>query len=38
LGEKRYVIRDAKKLKEAAKITPVVDGSGLNIPWKESSG
>lgn len=29
LGEKRYVIRDAKKLKEAAKITPVVDGSGL---------
>jgi len=34
LGEKRYVIRDAKKLKEAAKITPVVDGSGLNIPWK----
>jgi hypothetical protein len=29
LGKKRYVIRDAKKLKEAAKITPVVDGSGL---------
>jgi hypothetical protein len=29
LGEKRYVIRDAKKLKEAAKRTPVVDGSGL---------
>jgi hypothetical protein len=29
LGKSRYVIRDAKKLKQAAKITPVVDGSGL---------
>lgn len=28
-GGKRYVIRDALKLKNAAKITPVVDGSGL---------
>jgi hypothetical protein len=28
-GRKRYPIRDAKKLKEAAKKTPVVDGSGL---------
>lgn len=28
-GGKRYVISDAMKLKNAAKITPVVDGSGL---------
>lgn len=28
-GGRRYVIRDAQKLKEAAKKTPVVDGSGL---------
>ncbi|WP_026477004.1 hypothetical protein [Alkaliphilus transvaalensis] len=28
-GKKRYVIRDANKLKNAAKITPIVDGSGL---------
>lgn len=28
-GEKRYPIRDAFKLAQAAQITPVVDGSGL---------
>lgn len=28
-GKKRYVIQDALKLKNAAKTTPVVDGSGL---------
>jgi hypothetical protein len=28
-GGRRYAIRDAQKLKEAAKKTPVVDGSGL---------
>lgn len=28
-GERRYVIKDAKKLADAAKLTPVVDGSGL---------
>ncbi|MHA2609624.1 MAG: quinate 5-dehydrogenase [bacterium JZ-2024 1] len=29
LGKRKYLIRDAKKLADAAKITPVVDGSGL---------
>jgi len=28
-GTKRYMLRDAKRLKEVAKITPIVDGSGL---------
>lgn len=28
-GEKKYIIRDALPLKNAAKITPIVDGSGL---------
>ncbi|ADW21601.1 hypothetical protein [Thermus scotoductus] len=28
-GGRRYTIRDAKRLKEAARKTPVVDGSGL---------
>ncbi len=28
-GKRRYVIQDARRLKEAAKKTPVVDGSGL---------
>ncbi|MFZ7101888.1 MAG: quinate 5-dehydrogenase [Peptococcaceae bacterium] len=28
-GSRRYVLRDAKKLRNAAKITPMVDGSGL---------
>lgn len=28
-GNKRYMLRDAKRLKEAAQITPMVDGSGL---------
>lgn len=28
-GKKRYVIKDALPLKNAAKITPIVDGSGL---------
>jgi hypothetical protein len=28
-GERKYVIRDAVRLAEAAKTTPVVDGSGL---------
>ena len=28
-GKKRYIIKDALKLKNSAKITPVVDGSGL---------
>ncbi|SMB84610.1 hypothetical protein SAMN00017405_2374 [Desulfonispora thiosulfatigenes DSM 11270] len=28
-GEKKYMLRDAKKLKDAAKQTPIVDGSGL---------
>ncbi|MGE5508428.1 MAG: hypothetical protein ACM3RP_08120 [Chitinophagales bacterium] len=28
-GKRRYVIRDAKKLAAAARVTPVVDGSGL---------
>lgn len=28
-GGRRYTFRDAKKLAEAARITPVVDGSGL---------
>jgi len=28
-GDKRYMLRDAKRLKEAARITPMVDGSGL---------
>ncbi|HVA36756.1 MAG TPA: quinate 5-dehydrogenase [Candidatus Dormibacteraeota bacterium] len=28
-GSKRYALRDGKRLLEAAKITPVVDGSGL---------
>jgi len=28
-GGRRYTIRDARRLKEAAKRTPVVDGSGL---------
>ncbi|WP_022798845.1 hypothetical protein [Thermus islandicus] len=28
-GGRRYAIRDARRLKEAAKRTPVVDGSGL---------
>lgn len=30
-GEKRYVIRDAKRLIAAVKETPVVDGSGLKL-------
>ncbi|MGI5921821.1 MAG: quinate 5-dehydrogenase [Syntrophomonadaceae bacterium] len=29
LGSKRYIIEDAKKLLAAARITPMVDGSGL---------
>ena len=28
-GNKRYILRDAKKLKGAAQATPMVDGSGL---------
>ncbi|MFZ5942664.1 MAG: quinate 5-dehydrogenase [Bacillota bacterium] len=28
-GNKRYILRDAKKLRDAAKVTPMVDGSGL---------
>ncbi|MGI6225738.1 MAG: quinate 5-dehydrogenase [Peptococcales bacterium] len=28
-GEKRYVLRDAKRIKEAARLSPMVDGSGL---------
>lgn len=28
-GGRRYVIREAKKLASAAKVTPIVDGSGL---------
>lgn len=28
-GDRRYIIKDAKKLADAAKKTPVVDGSGL---------
>jgi len=28
-GEKRYMLRDARRLKEAARLTPMVDGSGL---------
>jgi hypothetical protein len=28
-GRRRYVIRDAKRLAAAAKVTPIVDGSGL---------
>ncbi len=28
-GDRRYMIRDAKKIAEAAKISPIVDGSGL---------
>jgi hypothetical protein len=28
-GNKRYIIKDALPLKNAAKITPIVDGSGL---------
>ncbi|NLT96139.1 MAG: quinate 5-dehydrogenase [Clostridia bacterium] len=28
-GEKRYMVRDAKRLKEAASVSPIVDGSGL---------
>ncbi|TZE81569.1 quinate 5-dehydrogenase [Calorimonas adulescens] len=28
-GKKKYIIRDALPLKNAAKITPIVDGSGL---------
>jgi hypothetical protein len=28
-GSRRYVLRDAKRIVEAAKITPIVDGSGL---------
>jgi hypothetical protein len=27
--DKRYVIRDARKITQAAKLTPIVDGSGL---------
>jgi len=28
-GRNRYMLRDAKRIAEAAKITPIVDGSGL---------
>ena len=28
-GRNRYILRDAKKIAEAAKVTPIVDGSGL---------
>lgn len=28
-GQKRYLIRDARKLRDAVKVTPIVDGSGL---------
>lgn len=28
-GKRRYILQDAKKLKNAAKISPMVDGSGL---------
>lgn len=28
-GRKRYIFRDAQKIAQAAKITPIVDGSGL---------
>jgi len=28
-GERKYVVRDAQKLASAAKVTPIVDGSGL---------
>jgi hypothetical protein len=30
-GKRKYVIRDARKLASAAKVTPVVDGSGLKL-------
>lgn len=32
--DRRYVIRDALRLKEAARVTPVVDGSGLKAVWE----
>jgi hypothetical protein len=32
--DRRYVIRDALRLKEAARTTPVVDGSGLKAVWE----
>lgn len=42
---KRFVIRDARKLAQAAKITPIVDGSGLKhtlerqtIQWLQEHG
>lgn len=28
-GEKRYVLRDARRIAQAARLTPIVDGSGL---------
>lgn len=28
-GNKRYILRDGKRLRQAAKLTPMVDGSGL---------
>lgn len=28
-GERRYVLRDARRIQEAARVTPMVDGSGL---------
>jgi hypothetical protein len=34
LRDRRYVVRDAVRLKEAARLTPVVDGSGLKAVWE----
>jgi len=36
-GEKRYILRDAQKLANAAKKTPIVDGSGLKHTLERST-
>jgi len=44
-GDRRYVLRDTKQMAQAAKVTPVVDGSGLKgtlepraVHWLQDSG
>jgi hypothetical protein len=34
LGDTRYVVADAARLRDAARITPVVDGSGIKRVWE----
>ncbi len=37
VGKKRYMLRDAKRIADAAKITPIVDGTGLKNTLERST-